>query len=141
MTATKSIAGNIHTANRGLVTNTQLTLQKNEEENVHAAITHVSSLKPSRLSLCNVSPPPQLFNFDLLFFLPCLKRKKSPIEALALLTLRMFFTRHERQDGFCVVVGLLFTGCTRVFAVVGQLIHPSQVTDGVAKGERRWTVK
>ena len=48
----------------------------------------------------------------------------------------MFFTRHEGEDGFRIVVGLLFAGCTRVLAVVGQLIHPAQVTDGGAKEER-----
>lgn len=57
------------------------------------------------------------------------------------LTLRMFLPCHEREDGFSVVVGLLFTGCARVLAIVSQLIHPAQVTDGVTKEEGRWRVK
>jgi len=51
----------------------------------------------------------------------------------SVLTLRMFLPSHKREDGFCVVVGLLFAGCTGVLAVVGQLVHPTQVADGVAK--------
>lgn len=53
----------------------------------------------------------------------------------AVLALRMFLPCHEREDGFSVVVGLLFTGCARVLAIVGQFIHTTQVTDGVTEGE------
>lgn len=50
-------------------------------------------------------------------------------------TLRMFLPRHEGQDGFSVVIGLLFTGRTGVLAIISQFIHPAQVTDGVAEGK------
>lgn len=48
------------------------------------------------------------------------------------LTFRMPLSCHQREYSFRVVVGLLFTGRTRVFAVVCQFIHSAQVADGVA---------
>ena len=52
-------------------------------------------------------------------------------------TFRMFLPCHEGEDGFSVVVGLLFTRCARVLAIVGQFIHPAQVADGVAEEEEK----
>ena len=52
----------------------------------------------------------------------------------------MFLPCHEREDGFSVVVGLLFAGRPGVLAVVGQLVHTAQVTDGVAEEEGRWEI-
>lgn len=43
----------------------------------------------------------------------------------------VFLPRHQREDGFSVVVGLLFTGCAGVLAIVCQFLHPAEVTDGV----------
>lgn len=64
-------------------------------------------------------PPPQLWgNRVKLFFTFC-----------------VFLPCHEGQDGFGVVVRLLLAGRPRVLAVVGQLVHPAQVTDGVTGGE------
>lgn len=50
-------------------------------------------------------------------------------------TFWMFLPRHEGEDGFSVVVRLLFTGRAGILAIVGQFIHPTQVTDGVAEGQ------
>lgn len=47
---------------------------------------------------------------------------------------------HQREYGFRIVVGLLFTGCTGVFTVVCQFIHSTQVADSVA-AEKAETVK
>lgn len=52
----------------------------------------------------------------------------------------MPLSRHQREYGFSIVIGLLFTGCTGVFAVVCQFIHSTQVADGVA-AEKEETVK
>ena len=46
----------------------------------------------------------------------------------------MLLACDEGQDGLGVVVGLLLAGGARVLAVVGQLVHAAQVTDGVAEG-------
>lgn len=51
----------------------------------------------------------------------------------------MLLSCHQRENGFSVVIGLLFTGCTRVFAIVCQFIHSAQVTYCVAAEEK--TVK
>ena len=59
---------------------------------------------------------------------------KSILPSEVLPTLRVLLACDERQDGLGVVVGLLLTGSTRVLPVVGQLIHTTQVTDGVAEG-------
>lgn len=55
------------------------------------------------------------------------------------LTFGMLLSRHQRENGFSVVVGLLFTGRTGVFAIVCQFIHSAQVAYGVAAEEK--TVK
>lgn len=76
--------------------------------------------------------PPPTFTFGLL---SDRLEKHAPDKVSAVPTLRMFLPCHEREDGFSVVVGLLFTGRSGVLAIVGQFIHPSKVTDGVAEEE------
>lgn len=46
-------------------------------------------------------------------------------------TIGVFLAGHERQDGFGIVVGLLFTGSAWILAVVGQFIDSAQITDCV----------
>lgn len=41
----------------------------------------------------------------------------------SLSTIPMLLSRHQRQDGFGVVVGLLFTGSPRILSIISQLIY------------------
>lgn len=45
----------------------------------------------------------------------------------------MFLPCHEGEDGLGIVIGLLLTGSSRVFPIVGQFVHSAKVTDGVTK--------
>ena len=52
-------------------------------------------------------------------------------------TIRMHLLSHEREDGLGVLKRLRSAGCTRILAVVSQLLATTEVTDGVTEEGRR----